>query len=82
MSDFINIDALADAIMVRLGSRIGMTEPEPLAFTVEQAARRLNMGESTLRQMIRDRELVVVRRGTKVLITRQSLVDWLEAHAA
>jgi excisionase family DNA binding protein len=82
MADFINIDALAAALIEKLRPEFqsGPLEPEPLAYTVDQAAKRMNIGESTLRMMIRNREIKVIRRGTSILLRRQSVLDWLETH--
>ncbi|MGI9075382.1 MAG: helix-turn-helix domain-containing protein [Bryobacteraceae bacterium] len=50
---------------------------EPLAFTVAEAAKLLNLSETTVREMIREREIAVVRRGARVLITKPDMLDWL-----
>jgi excisionase family DNA binding protein len=57
------------------------TVNEPLAYSIEVAAEKLSLSRSTLKTMIREREIVVVRRGTRVLIPRQSMEDWLERNS-
>lgn len=80
--DLINIDALADALLKRIKPELQNNEPELLAYTVDQAAKAMNIGASTLRLMIKNREIQVVRRGTRVLITRSAILQWLEDNAA
>ena len=57
-----------------------MSKPEPLAYAVERAAKRMNICESTPRLMIRNKEIKVVSRGTTVLPLRQMVLDWLKHH--
>jgi excisionase family DNA binding protein len=50
----------------------------PLLFTIEGAARRLNIGETLLREHLG--EFGVVRIGRRVLIPASELERWVEAH--
>jgi excisionase family DNA binding protein len=53
------------------------TKPEPLVYTVEEAAAVTTLGRSTIKQQIADGKLRVIRVGRRVLIPRQSLEDFL-----
>jgi len=55
---------------------------EPLAYSIEQAAGKLGLSRSTLKTMIKDREIAVVRRGTRVLVPKKSLDEWIERNVA
>lgn len=75
-------DAIADKVAERVAAKLQQPAGEPLAYSIAEAAKRLNLSASTLKNMIRDRELPVVRRGTRVLITRQAIASFLEANEA
>jgi excisionase family DNA binding protein len=68
---------IAEQVYQRLASKIASSN-EPLAYSIDEAAAKLNLSRSTLKNMIREREIAVVRRGTRVLITRRTIEDWLE----
>lgn len=79
------IEAIAEAVAERVLSRLQQPAPaanEPLAYPPAEAARLMNVSLSTLKNMMRDREIEVVRRGTKVLITRKAINKFFEAHEA
>ena len=59
-------------------AKLASSPDEPLAYSIEQTAQKLNLSRSTIKAMIRDREIAVVRRGTRVLITRRAIQDWLD----
>jgi excisionase family DNA binding protein len=70
-------ERIADQAFKLLSARLSAAS-EPLAFSIDQAAKKLNLSRSTVKTMIRDRELAVVRRGTRVLITLRALEGWLD----
>lgn len=72
---------IADQTYRLLSTKLEASE-EPLAYSTDQAAAKLNLSRSTLKLLIRDREIAVVRRGTRVLITRRALQDWLDRNEA
>jgi excisionase family DNA binding protein len=49
----------------------------PMAYSIKQAALTLSLSESTIEHMIRDRELPVIRRGTRRLISRDAIETWI-----
>jgi excisionase family DNA binding protein len=61
-------DNVSERVMLRMSDKL---KSEPLAYSMEEAAEKLTLSETTLRRMIRRRELPVVKRGTRVLITRK-----------
>ena len=78
-------DRLADQVAEKVAERmVARLQPvnEPVAFSVKMAAKLMNLSVSTLKNMIRDRELEVVRRGTRVLITRNAINKFFESHEA
>ena len=78
-SDVLSIFAarLADEV-----SKILATRPAPapaqMAYSIKQAAATLSLSESTIEHMIRDRELPVIKRGTRRLISRLAIEKWIE----
>jgi excisionase family DNA binding protein len=73
-------ECIADQAFQRLAAKL-VTINEPLAFSIEKAAEKLSLSRSTLKTMIKEREIEVVRRGTRVLITRKAMEDWLERNS-
>ena len=51
--------------------------PAPMAYSIKQAALTLSLSESTIEHMIRDRELPVIKCGTRRLISRGALETWI-----
>jgi excisionase family DNA binding protein len=49
----------------------------PMAYSIKQAALTLSLSESTVEHMIRDRELPVIKRGTRRLISRDAIETWI-----
>lgn len=74
-------ERIADQAFTLLSARLSAAD-EPLVYSIEQAGQKLNLSRSTLKTMIRDREIPVVRRGTRVLITRRALENWLDRNEA
>ena len=74
-------DRIADQAFKKFAAKLE-TLNEPMAFSIEQAAEKLSVSRSTLKTMIKDREIAVVRRGTRVLITRQAILNYLERNEA
>lgn len=70
-------DRIADLAYERLSAKLKDAD-EPLAYSIDQVAKKLGLSRSTVKTMIRDREIAVVRRGTRVLITRRALENWLD----
>ena len=68
---------IAELAYQRLAAKLSQPE-EPLAYSIDQAAKKLCLSRSTLKTIIREREIAVVRRGTRVLITKRALENWLE----
>ena len=77
-SDVISIFAARIAAEV---SKILATRAQPaaapMAYSIKQAALTLSLSESTIEHMIRDRELPVIKRGTRRLISRDALETWI-----
>jgi excisionase family DNA binding protein len=71
-------ERIADLAYARIAAKLSSSADEPLAYSIDQAATKLNLSRSTVKTMIRDREIAVVRRGTRVLITRRAIENWLE----
>jgi excisionase family DNA binding protein len=72
------IEAIAEAVALKLGKLLPASKAEPLAYPMKEASALMRVSLSTLKTMIRQREIAVVRRGTKVLITRRAIEDWFE----
>jgi excisionase family DNA binding protein len=53
------------------------TQTEPLLYSREETARKLDISLSTLKKMIEHREIPIVRRGTRVLISRKAIDEWI-----
>lgn len=70
-------EQIADRAYRLLSAKLTGTE-DPLAYSIDQAAKKLNLSRSTLKTMIREREIAVVRRGTRVLITHRAIQNWLD----
>lgn len=71
------LDVLAEALAVRVASKIGATnaevkpaEPIPLLFTYKQVAEMVQLSESTLRQAVKDGRLPCRRDGDAVRFSR------------
>ena len=76
-------DQIADKVYERLAEKLGSSgKAQPLAYTISEVAATLKLGVSTVKEMVKNRELPVVRRGSRVLIPRQAVIDWLEHRAA
>jgi excisionase family DNA binding protein len=77
-SDVISIFAarIAAEVSKILATRAQPTAA-PMAYSIKQAALTLSLSESTIEHMIRDRELPVIKRGTRRLISRDALETWI-----
>ena len=53
------------------------TTDEPLAYDVEEAARKLGMGRTWTWNAVRDGTLPSIRIGKRVLVTRTALEDFV-----
>lgn len=73
-------ERIADQAFQRLAAKLASIK-EPLAFSIEKAAEKLSLSRSTLETMIKEREIEVVRRGTRVLVTQKAMEDWLERNS-
>lgn len=58
-----------------------MAEEQPLAVSVAEAARLLDLSERTVREMVANERIKVVRVGSRVLIPRASLTALLDERA-
>ncbi|WP_425605673.1 helix-turn-helix domain-containing protein [Pseudoxanthomonas daejeonensis] len=56
------------------------THPEAIAFSVEEAARRLAVGRSTMYQLIRSGEVATSRFGRRTVVPASELSRVLSAH--
>jgi excisionase family DNA binding protein len=73
------IEAIAEAVALKIRKLLPDAKAsEPLAYPMRETATLMNVSLSTLKTMVRAREIAVVRRGTKVLITRRAIEEWLE----
>ena len=70
-------DRIAAQAFIALSAKLASIN-EPLVYSIEQAAGKLGLSRTTLKTMIREREIAVVRRGTRVLVPRKSLEDWID----
>ena len=75
-------DKIADNVVAKISSRLNKSSSEPLAYSISEAALKMNLSESTIRSMMREKDIAVVRRGTRVLITRREIDAWLERNTA
>lgn len=53
--------------------------PEPIAYTVREAAEMVRVSERTIRRRIADGRLTIVRIGRCVRVPRQTIIDLLSA---
>jgi excisionase family DNA binding protein len=60
----------------------GLLAPEPLAYTVKQAASMLGVSRGMLYQLIATGELRSVRLGSRRLVLREAIVSLLAQHEA
>lgn len=57
-------------------------EPEPLAVAPKEAARRSNLGRTTIYEALASGQLKSLKVGRRRLILLEELRDWLLAHRA
>ena len=78
-SDLISIFAarIAAEVTKILSARAQPTAAPPMAYSIKQAALTLSLSESTIEHMIRDRELPVIKCGTRRLISRGAIEMWI-----
>lgn len=55
------------------------TETEPLVYRVEQAAVALQLGRSTIYELIRSGQLRSVKSGRRRLVPKDAVVEYLES---
>lgn len=56
-----------------------MSAPEPLVYSVAEAAAALGIGRSLAFELVRRGELPTVRLGRRRVIPRHLLINWLDA---
>ncbi|HXY44784.1 MAG TPA: helix-turn-helix domain-containing protein [Acidimicrobiales bacterium] len=77
------IDAIEVEVLGVEAVPIGATDPvtgEALLLTVAEAAKRLGISQSTLRQLIASGEMEHVRVGRRILLSRTGLQRFIEAN--
>ena len=73
------IDALADAVAVKLEPRIAAAKPiQPRLLTVRQAAEYLGSSEASIYHQIKAGKLVAVRRDRRVFLDVRDLDRMIE----
>jgi excisionase family DNA binding protein len=79
-SDVLSIfaDRIANQVRKILDGYVQAAAAPQLAYSIKQAAATLSLSESTVEHMIRDRELPVIKCGTRRLISRDALEKWIE----
>lgn len=55
--------------------------PEPLTYTVEEAAAALGCGRDSMHRLVRQGDIPHVRFGRVIRIPRQALAEWLLTEA-
>lgn len=58
-----------------------MSAPDPLVYSVTEAARALGIGRSLAFELAKSGELPTVRLGRRRVIPRHLLLDWLESRS-
>jgi excisionase family DNA binding protein len=53
---------------------------EPLAYSVVEAAQKLSISRSALYQAIKDGKLPVAKFGTRTVVPRDELLNFMKAH--
>lgn len=71
------LDALADAIAVRVAARLHKSE-EPRLMSVNEAAAYIGRTPKALRHMIASGSIPVVREGSRLHLDRVDLDQWIE----
>jgi excisionase family DNA binding protein len=71
------LDALADAIAVRVVSRLNKSE-EPRLLSVNDAAAYIGRSQKALRHMIASGAIPCVRDGSRVHLDRADLDGWID----
>jgi hypothetical protein len=51
---------------------------DKLAFTIEQAVQSSSLGQTSIYQAIKDKQLIKRKYGTRTVITRRDLVAFLD----
>ena len=73
----IGLDALVDAIAVRLAARLNQSE-EPRLLSVNEGAAYIGRSPKALRHMIAAGAIPVVREGRRIYLDRSDLDQWIE----
>lgn len=73
----IGLDALADAIAVRVAARLNQSE-QPRLLGVNEAAAYIGRSPKALRRMIATGAVPVVREGLRIHLDRSDLDQWIE----
>jgi excisionase family DNA binding protein len=71
------LDALADAIAVRVAARLNQSE-QPRLLTVNEAAAYIGRTPKALRHMIATGTIPAVREGSRIHLDRADLDRWVE----
>lgn len=57
------------------------TETERMAFTVNEAANMVGLGQTKMREIINANQIRIVRVGRRILVPRKAIEAYLEAEA-
>lgn len=74
-------DAVAEKVLAQLRNQLS-AQPAKILYSLQEAAERMSLSRSTLKNIVRDREIAVVRRGTRVLIHHKEIENWVIANRA
>ena len=70
--------ALEQVSAMHLDSSIPQISP---AMTIAEAAQTLKISKPTMYELIRSKQIHAVNVGKKILVSRQSLLDWVEGRS-
>ena len=55
-------------------------QPTPIGLSVKDAAALTSIGEKDIRDSVNRGDIPAYRRGTRIVIDYQGLVDWFRSH--
>lgn len=55
-------------------------QPTPIGHSVKEAALLTSFSEKEIRDAINDGEIPAIRRGTRIAIDHEGLVQWFRSH--
>jgi excisionase family DNA binding protein len=67
-------EEVAEKVAQRLRAQLGN---DRILFSIDETAKRMGISKSSLKNMLRNREIACVRRGSRVLIHRKEIDDWV-----